>query len=282
MEFIRTLSVSFDIGHTAKLTVESRSGTVSVRGDDSSRVRIEVVARLWAEDDDEADDQAELIRRGIQQKTDEVSIRTPALLRPKPFLFFGARGPRVDYQITVPNRTQARIDSKSGQVEVDAIAGPLEVESSSGKVAVRGVDADVRIQSRSGTVQAEAVGGSLEAETRSGSIRAKDCAGDATLEARSGSLVIENVRGRLKAGARSGSIKYEGPVLDSFDIDVTSGSVRMLVDPDSRFFLDAEAVSGSVTSDLRLRDDGDGGRPRKNAPKVRIRTVSGSIRIGSN
>jgi DUF4097 and DUF4098 domain-containing protein YvlB len=282
MEFIRTLDVKFDVGDATRLSVESRSGTVAVRGDGGRSVRVEVVARLWAEDDDEADDQAELIRRAIQLEGDKVMVKTPALLRPRPFLFFGHSRPRVDYQITVPTKTEAKIDSRSGVIEVEAIAGPLRIDSSSGKVSVRDVTTDVEIQSRSGTVQVESIGGSLDAESRSGSMRIKGCGGDASLEARSGSLTIENVGGRLKAGTRSGSVKYEGGVHGSFDIDVTSGSVRLALNPDSHFFLDAEAISGSVTSDLRLREDGSGGRPPKDAPKVRIRTVSGGIHIASN
>ena len=282
MEFIRTLDVKFDVGDATRLTVASQSGTVAVRGDGVRVVRVEVVARLWAEDDAEADDQAELIRRAIQHKGGKVTVRAPALLRPRPFLFFGHSRPRVDYQITVPTKTEAKIDSRNGRIEVEAISGPLRIECRSGKISVSDVTSDVEIQSRSGAVQAESIGGSLDVESRSGSMRIKGCGGDASLESRSGSLTIENVGGRLKAGIRSGSFKYAGAVRGSFDIDVTSGSVRLALDPDSRFFLDAEAISGSVTSDLRLREDGSGGRPAKNAPKVRIRTVSGSIHIGSN
>lgn len=281
MEFIRTLDVRFDVGNATRLAVENRSGTVAVRGGSDQSVRVEVVARLWAEDDHEADDQAELIRRGIMHEGDEVIIKAPALLRPRPFLFFGHSRPRVDYQITVPARTQAKIDNSSGPVEVENIEGPLRVDSRSGKVAVRDVASDAEIVSRSGTLTAESIGGRLEAESRSGSVRIKECRGDAAVYARSGSLTIEDAGGRLKAGTRSGSVRYEGEVHGSFDIEVTSGSVRLNVDPNSRFFLDAEAISGSVTSDLRLRDDGNGGRPPSNAPKVRIRTVSGSIHVGT-
>ncbi len=282
MEFIRTLDVSFDVGDATRLSVESQSGTVAVRGDGGRSVRVEVVARLWAEDDAEADDQAELIRRSIQHEGDKVTIKTPALLRPRPFLFFGHSRPRVDYQITVPTKTQAKIDSRSGSIEVEAIAGPLRIASRSGKVIVSDVTSDVEVRSRSGSIQAESIGGSLHVESRSGSMRIKSCRGDASLESRSGSVTIEDIGGRLKAGIRSGSFKYDGAVHGSFDIGVTSGSVRLALDPDSRFFLDAEAISGSVTSDLRLRDNGSGVRPPKNAPKVRIRTVSGSIHIVSN
>ena len=282
MEFIRTLDVKFDVGDATRLGVESQSGTVAVRGDGGRSVRVEVVAKLWAEDDAEADDQAELIRRSIRTDGDKVTIRTPALLRPRPFLFFGHSNPRVDYQITVPTKTEAKIDSRNGRIDVEAVTGRLRIDSRSGKVSVRDVRSEVEIQSRSGSVQAEEIGGSLDVESRSGSVRVKGCGGDADLESRSGSLTIEDVGGRLKAGIRSGSFKYQGAVRGSFDIKVTSGSVRLNLDDDSRFFLDAEAVSGSVTSDLRLRDDGSDGRPSKNAPKVRIRTVSGSIHIGTN
>ncbi len=60
---------------------------------------------------------------------------------------------------------------------------------------------------------------------------------------------------------------------------MTSGSIRLSVDPSTVFFLDAESASGSVRSDLPMRRDAGRARQQATGPKVRIRTLSGSIHI---
>src|SRR3990170_759356 len=186
MEYIRTFSREFDVGERALLDLESRPGTLSVRGADTQRVRIEVVARLWAENDDEADEQTNLIERGIQQHGERVTIRAPTLLRGGPLFFFG-RGPRIDYQVTVPRASRGRLTSRSGRVEVAELHGPLEIEARSGRVSVRRIDASVNILSRSGSVEIEEVAGSLAIESRSGGVKARRCGGNVSLRSRSGS-----------------------------------------------------------------------------------------------
>jgi hypothetical protein len=296
MEYIRTFARELDASEPVELIVESRAGAVTVRGEDTQRVRIEVTAHLWAESDDEADDQAELIARGIRQEGKRIVARAPALLRPHPFLFFG-RTPRVDYLIIVPRGCSASISSRSGRVEVARISGPLEVTARSGRIAVREIGEDVRIASSSGSVQAEAIAGSLVVESRSGSVRVSRCKGNAQVQARSGSVQIEeiagsldvqtrsgstgitDVGGSLRVSAMSGSIRYDGPVRGPFDIDVMSGSARLALDPDSVFFLDAESTNGSVRSDMPIRRSSSA--PPKGAPTVRIRARSGSITLAS-
>jgi DUF4097 and DUF4098 domain-containing protein YvlB len=279
MEYIRTFTREFDVGDEAQVSIESRSGTVTVRGDETQRVRVEVIARLWADNDVEADEQADLILRGIQQGGKRVTVRAPTLLRPRPFILFG-RGPRIDYQVTAPRATTATITSRSGRVEVEELAGPLEIEARSGRVAVRDIGSDTKIASRSGSVQADVIAGSLALESRSGGVKVSRCEGDVTVRSRSGSLQIEEVGGALKIETRSGSVRYDGDVRGPFDIDVTSGSVRLAVNPKRSFFLDAESSSGSVRSDLPLRRAASAApSPRERGPTVRIRTRSGSIHI---
>ena len=276
MEYIRTLSKAFDVGDRAALTIDSRSGSVIVRGDETQQVRVEVVARLWAESDEEADEQAELIERGVQQEGERVTIRAPALARTG-FLVILTRGPRIDYQVTVPHATKATITSRSGRIEVENVREPLQAELRSGRIAVREIGADVRIVSRSGGVQAESIEGALTIESRSGVVRVSSCAGDVTVLSRSGLVQVEDVARKLKIESRTGAIRYDGDVHASFDISVRTGSVRLAVNPNSGFFLDAEATTGMVRSDLPLRRDAPA--PTAGGPTVRIRARTGSIHI---
>lgn len=292
MEYIRTFTRELEVGERVELLTDNRAGTVSVRGEETQRVRVEVITHLWADDDLEADEQADLVARGIRQEGKRVIIRAPALLRPRPFLFF-SRTPRIEYQVTVPRSCSASIASRSGRVEVESIAGPLDVGVRSGRVTVRQIGADTKITSWSGSVHAESIAGSLVIESRSGGVRVSQCrkharvhsrsgsvqieevGGNLELDTRSGAIGISEVGGSLKVNARSGAVRYEGPVKASFDIEVVSGVVRLAVDPDSSFFLDAESVHGTVRSDLPLRRKS--AAPPNDAPTVRIRARSGAI-----
>ena len=277
MEHIRTLTQEFDVGDRAQLQVDGHSCSVTVRGDETRRVRIEVAARLWADDDGEADEQAALILRGIRQDDGRITVREPTLLLSKPVPFF-AHGPRIDYQLTVPRKTLATIGSLSGRVEVQGVAGPLQIDARSGRVAVRDIGGDTQVLSRSGRVELDSIAGSVSVDSRSGNLRVSGCQGALTVKSRRGSVHVEGVGGQLKVEQRCGSLRYEGDVRAAFDIDVGSGSVRLALNPDARFFLDAETARGSVRSDLRLRHVRGGGSGDL-GPTVRVRTRSGSIHI---
>ncbi|MGB2694480.1 MAG: DUF4097 family beta strand repeat-containing protein [Dehalococcoidia bacterium] len=295
MEYLRTLTREFDVGERATLDIENRSGTIGVRGEETRQARIEVLARIWAESDDEADDQFELVARGIRQEDSRIIVRAPALLRPSGFLGLLTRGPRIDYQLTVPRESSGQLAQHSGPIEVTGVAGPLQIEARSGRVTVSQIGADTTIASRSGTVQAERIAGALVIDSRSGGVRVRGCKGSLSIESRSGSLQIEDVGGDTRLVSRSGSVsiadvggaltlhtrsgavRYAGGVHGAFDIDVTSGSVQLAFEPNSVFFLDAETHSGTVRSEFSLKKDGSA--PSDHGPTVRIRTHSGSIHI---
>jgi len=294
MDYVRTLSREFDVGSRLDLSIENRSGAISVRGDDTMTASVEVIAHLWAEDEQEADDQLELIARGIRHEGERLTIRAPALLRPKPFLFFG-RGPRIEYQVVVPRTCRASIVSRSGRAEVESISGPLELIARSGRASAREIAGAVSVISSSGATQLERVAGDVSIESRSGGVRVGGCKGKCSIKSRSGSVQVEDVAedveletrsgatsvsdvgGALKLTARSGSVRYDGAVRGPFSVDVWSGSIRLSIDPDSVFFIDAESSHGSVRSDLSMRSKPSA--PPADAPTVRLRTRSGSIVI---
>ena len=277
MEYIRTFAREFPVGAQADLSIENRTGTVTVRGGEAERVRVEVVARLWAESDDEADDQADLIERGIRQEGGGVTVRAPTLARPGLLSIFG-RGPRIDYQVSAPQAIKAQVTNRTGLVEIENLTGALEAEVRTGRIRVRRIAADATISSRSGAIDVEAIEGSLDVRSRTGVVRVRRCSGDVTVQNRTGLIRIEDVGGELKVAARTGAVRYDGAVRGAFDIDVRTGSIRLAVDSSSVFFLDAESVTGAVSSDLSLRRNSQR-ETGERGPTVRLRTRTGSIRI---
>jgi hypothetical protein len=87
---------------------------------------------------------------------------------------------------------------------------------------------------------------------------------------------VEDVRGPVEIATDTGAVEYRGRVLQSISIEATTGSVRLAVPADARFYLDATSRVGSVRSDLPI---GEGEPPAEDAPTVCVRTEMGSIRI---
>ena len=188
-----------------------------------------------------------------------------------------------------------QIANRSGPTEAEDIQGSLSVESRSGKVTARNIGGDARIASHSGGVQVERVAGNaqvgahsgsvhvervsgaLAAQSLSGRVVAEDVGGDVRIDVKSGGATLTGARGKSSLRTASGGLTFRGPVLADLDVVAASGGVRLEVDPIRPFFIDAETSSGSIHSDLPPRRDG--GPPPADAPKVRIRTASGGIRI---
>jgi hypothetical protein len=211
---------------------------------------------------------------------------------------------RVDGPVQVEQRSgrttvreiggDVRVNSRSGSTEIDEVDGSIEISAHSGRIAARGIRGDARLSSHSGSIEAERVDGSVEAICHSGNLQimtvggdvkavchsgrmsVEEVGGDAVMEAGSGPVMLTGARGRARVRGNSGSITVRGPVLGDMELQTSSGGIRLEVDPDRPFFIDAESVSGSVHSDIPPRRDGP---PSEDAPRVQARTTSGSIRL---
>jgi DUF4097 and DUF4098 domain-containing protein YvlB len=273
----RTIERRFEMaaGAETRLEIESRNGSVEVQGHDGSEVRVVATVEAHTESMEEAERDFRSVEEGMRVDGARVRIVAPTSERSS-FLFFG-RGLKVDYEVHAPRHTSVRIEARNGRVVVHDLAAP------------------VKIDSRNGSIQAERIAGAVEAEGRNGRIDATDCGSDVKVVSRNGSVHVTRAGGIAMAethngdvvgqdtvhGARfrtgNGTIRYLGGVFGNLDLEVEgNGSIRMLIPPDSRFILDAEAVRGDVKSELPVRESTESNEPR---PAVRLRTINGSIKI---
>ena len=314
MEYIRTATLEYPTGAAVRLEYDGRAGNLLLEGADTDRMTVQIVAHVNGEGAAAADTALQRIVDGIRHNGDAVSIRVPQIETAGPWFLF-SRGVRVDYAITAPRRTVCQIANRSGRVEVARIDGPVEIGQRSGRTSVRQITGAVQVSSRSGAVEAEEIGDNLAVTTASGRVTARNIGGDAQIESASGGVRVEQVAGTLavqSASGRievrdvggsvrlstasgrlslahcggearlktaSGAVRYQGGVRGDMDIETVSGGIDLDVDPRRPFYLDAETRSGSVRSNLVPRR---GGPPPEGAPTVRLRSVSGSIRIGEH
>lgn len=106
----------------------------------------------------------------------------------------------------------------------------------------------------------------------------------------SGEMTVRGLTGDLTARTVSGDLELAWTVFPgSIDVGTTSGSVMLGIPAGSSFRLDAGSTSGRITSDHPVTVRGSTSGPGKHsltgdvgsgAGSVRVRTVSGEIRIG--
>ena len=299
MEHTRTITREFETGAKAVLHVETRAGAVSVESHERDLVHVEAVVHVWSDIADDADEAASLVERGMEQDAHRVIVRAPTLPQTEGWsLWGGKRGSRVDYTIRVPVTTAVRVLSRSGRVQIGRTDGRVHAESLSGRLTVSTITGDVTAVAKSGSISVDHIDGNVNIEVKSGRIDVAHVSGTVTVEARSGatdlrdiggelkvtshtgSLSIDDARGPVKALGHTGAIRYRGRVLADVELRAHTGLIQMAVDPQYPFFIDAESDVGTVHSDLPPRRGGAPvGRDGAPAPKVRLRTHTGTIRL---
>ena len=121
--------------------------------------------------------------------------------------------------------------------------------------------ADAEIKTASGRIEIAGAHASVEARTASGSVEIGSAEGDLRVETASGRQHV----GRLISG--------------DAELRTVSGSVVAGVAQGTALHVDAEAVSGSLESEIPLDDAPDLSEPSAAELSLQIRSVSGSVRI---
>ena len=148
--------------------------------------------------------------------------------------------------MTVDGRLAAlEIKTVSGDMRANGeIEGNATVKTVSGDLRVAAIGGDLRVQSVSGDVTARSVGGSVEAKSVSGDVRVESV--------REGNATATSISGDIEIGVAAGS-----------NVDV-----------------DANSVSGELSSEVPLASDpAAGGVGDGPTVVVRGKTVSGDFRV---
>ncbi len=267
----RTLTRTFPTGTSSRLRVENRDGSVNVRVHEKPEVTVLVTADIYADSGRDSDLELERIDRGISAEGDHVEVQVPDLIRP-PLLFFG-RGPRVDYEISVPAASAVTVGSRNGSVTIRGVRGPVEVENRNGSVAIEDVATTVQARSRNGKLMIARAAHSLAPSAARPGVVA---------ETTNGALILADIGAAVTGRTSNGSLRFSGAIKGDVSLTCSNGGMRVSIPRESRFELDAESERGSLRSDLDVRPEphatttAAAAGPRH---KVVLRSGNGSIRI---
>lgn len=264
---------SFDAPGRAVVRVEIPAGVLSVEMWSEPRVEVEVAPARGDERSAAAavETRVSAAERGDRQ---EVSVRAPKRESGLLGIAWG-RGPELAVTVRCPEGSDVDLDSQSADLEGRGRLGVVSVRSASGDVTLEdaaavshttasgdltaGVVADaLTVKSASGDVDVRAVGGATSLNTVSGDVRIGSTGGTAAVRTVSGDVELEAVG----AGVVVGSV---------------SGDVEVAAVPGLVLWIDAQSVSGTMTSELDVGDEP--AEPGQAPVELRVRTVSGDVRV---
>ena len=175
---------------------------------------------------------------------------------------FSIGSEKLRVRAQVPHGSGAALATASADMQLDGRFRDLETRTASGDVLLRGeVERDATIKSVSGDVRIDRVGGELKANSVSGDIRVDEV---------HGSLQTKSVSGDIRVGAVHGR---------EATLQSVSGDIQIGVAAGRNVDVDANSVSGDLTSDVPLGSDASAIQSDGPTLVVRGKTVSGDFRL---
>jgi Toastrack DUF4097 len=182
--------------------------------------------------------------------------------------FFGllSHPPKVEYSIRAPQNTHLEVSCISSSLNVSDLAGVFKLKTISGEMEVNNLSGPFKLSGVSGDITGSHLAGVLELSTVSGRVK-----------------LLQSEFPNADASTVSGDLILQTPVSTGpYTFSSVSGSVRMLVPPDTHCNAELNSVSGTIRSSLpasttsighglKITQVGTGGT------SVRLKSVSGSL-----
>ncbi len=208
-------------------------------------------------------------------------------------------GPDVSVAVQVPEGAAIEITTEAGDLTARGRYGEARLNSASGQIDLERTDAELRVRSGSGPVHIGAVAGEATIHTASGDVdcdqldgggEIKTASGDVTVHAAGRPLTVYTASGDVSAGdladdcllkSASGDQRIKRLRAGQARLDTVSGEISVGIARGTVVALDAETVSGTLTSEIDFEADEPASSDGDQVTRLRLRarTVSGDLRI---
>lgn len=287
-EQTETFSKTVKLGPQGELDIQNMSGAITITRGGGNDVTIDAVKKAYGATEDAAREMLGFVKIDVMERPGRVEVRSRYQhlddSRRHRNIHVG-----VTYNVTAPAGTRVRVNSMSGGISVSDITGELSLEAMSGHIKIE----------RAARV--------LTAKTMSGSVHITDAKSDGMIDAgsMSGTVTLNKVKARrlnvgvvsgtitlvdtdcerIDAQTTSGHVIYEGPLARNgrYKFSTHSGSVKVAVDGNTGFEVDANSFNGSVRSDIALKNQEQTGpdNRRRGPGMLQSKTLRGTFGDGS-
>jgi DUF4097 and DUF4098 domain-containing protein YvlB len=266
-------SHAFDAPGATTVRVEIPAGVLAVETWDAPRVEVEVSA---ARGDERSAAAAEETRVSAAERAgrSEVVVRAPKRESGRLGITWG-RSPELAVGVRCPEGTDLDLVTHGGDLEARGRLGAVSVRSASGDASLEDARS-LGYTTASGDVTAGAVEAALAVKSASGDVDVRSVGGSAAVNTVSGDVRLGETAGPVAVKTISGDVELEA-VEREVVVSSVSGDVEVSAVPGLVLWIDAQSVSGTMTSELDVGDE-PAARDQE-AVQLRIRTVSGDVRV---
>jgi DUF4097 and DUF4098 domain-containing protein YvlB len=277
-----------------RFVLETDIGSVAVSGTTASGARLVITSRRR--------DLDELLRFSFRENLSSVSVTA----RRKHGRFFGwvnRGGDSVHWDVQVPAQTEldidtsgggikiaglrsdAKLDTSGGRIEVRDHAGELEGHTSGGGIKLERIRGRMRVETSGGGIDGIELDGPIGAETSGGSVRLDRVSGDIRAHSSGGGIYIREAGGRVEANTSGGGIEasFTRGNARGGSLETSGGGIEVSLDPSVGLRIDASG--NSVRADLPIAVHGSKARRKlqgilgSGGEVLRLRTSGGGVRI---
>jgi hypothetical protein len=268
-----TQNHTFDAPGRTLVRVEIPAGGLTVETWSEPRIEVEVAP---ARGDDRstaaaAETRVSATTRGDRQ---EVFVRAPKREGGLLGIPWG-RGPELAVTVHCPEGTDVALETQSADLEARGRLGAVAVHSASGDGSLDDATS-LSYATASGDVTAGVVAESLAVKSASGDVDVRSVGGTAAVNTVSGDVRIGATFGSAAVRTVSGDVDLEAAGA-SVVVGSVSGDVEVAAVPGLVLWIDAQSVSGTMTSELDVGEEPADNN--ENPVELRIRTVSGDVRV---
>jgi hypothetical protein len=132
----------------------------------------------------------------------------------------------VSYEIQVPLRFSADIETRAGGIQVEKLDGELRAVTAGGDIRAGDVTGPVRAETAGGNIELGHIGQRLEARTAGGCVTVGDVKGDAVLETSGGQIIAGRIEGGVRAETAGGDIVLRSARTDII-AETAGGQIRI-------------------------------------------------------
>lgn len=286
------MSKDFSETYLQGLTVKTSGGAISVEGNRSSGVRVEMYVRgnNWngrSISDEEIEERLRDYTLVVRREGNTVV----ATAEPKNRGSFNLKsGLSISFRVFTPQNFTTNLVTSGGSIRLASLTGNQTFTTSGGSIKVRELRGNIQGRTSGGSIEAidcadevdlATSGGSIKAEGMTGMIRLKTSGGsislarlDGTIEARTsgGGIRADRVRGELDASTSGGSIRMQN-LAASVKARTSAGSIEADFDSLGEF-VNLSTSAGSVRVNMPL-DKGLNLDLRGNKVSIPLRNFTG-------
>ena len=264
---------AFDAPGPTRVRVEIPAGLLVVETWAEPRVEVEVSA---ARGDERSAAAAEETRVSAAERAgrNEVVVRAPKRESGRLGITWG-RSPELAVTVRCPDGTDLELTTHSADFEARGGLGDVAVRSASGDASLEDARS-LGYTTASGDLTAGAVEAALAVKSASGDVDVRSVGASAAVNTVSGDVRLGETAGAVAVKTISGDVELEA-VGAEVVVSSVSGDVEVSAVPGLVLWIDAQSVSGTMTSELDVGDEP--AEPGRKAVELRVRTVSGDVRV---